>query len=119
MGKVIQTIKSALMDNVPLLDEIVLIDSNSTDQTRQIAESLGIPVYIHQQILPNYGARRGKGEALWKSLYVTRGDIILWIDTDIVNIHPRFIYGLIGPLLSNPCDPVCQRILPATAAGGR
>jgi glucosyl-3-phosphoglycerate synthase len=102
VGKVIQTIKSALMDNVPLLDEIVLIDSNSTDQTRQIAESLGIPVHIHQQILPNYGARHGKGEALWKSLYVTRGDIILWIDTDIVNIHPRFIYGLIGPLLSNP-----------------
>jgi glycosyltransferase involved in cell wall biosynthesis/nucleotide-binding universal stress UspA family protein len=102
VGTVIRTIKSALMDNVPILDEIVLIDSNSTDQTRQIAESLGIPVYIHQQILPNYGARRGKGEALWKSLYVTRGDIVLWIDTDIVNIHPRFIYGLIGPLLSNP-----------------
>ncbi len=51
VGKVIQTIKSALMDNVPLLDEIVLIDSNSTDQTRQIAEDLGIPVFIHQQIL--------------------------------------------------------------------
>ena len=102
VGKVIQTVKSALMDNLPLLDEIVLIDSNSTDQTRQIAESLGIPVYIHQQVLPNYGVRRGKGEALWKSLYVTHGDIILWIDTDIVNIHPRFIYGLIGPLLSNP-----------------
>ena len=102
VGKVIQTLKSALMDNIPLLDEIVLIDSNSTDQTRQIAESLGIPVFIHQLILPGYGSRRGKGEALWKSLYVTRGDIILWIDTDIVNIHPRFIYGLIGPLLSNP-----------------
>lgn len=102
VGKVIHTVKSALMDNVPLLDEIVLIDSNSKDQTRQIAESLGIPVYIHQQVLPNYGVRRGKGEALWKSLYVTKGDIILWIDTDIVNIHPRFIYGLIGPMLSNP-----------------
>ncbi len=102
VGKVIQTIKTALMDNVPLLDEIVLIDSNSEDRTRQIAESLGVPVYIHQQILPEYGARRGKGEALWKSLYVTRGDIVLWIDTDIVNIHPRFIYGLIGPLLSTP-----------------
>jgi len=45
------------------------------------------------------GARRGKGEALWKSLLVTRGDIIAWIDTDIVNIHPRFVYGILGPLL--------------------
>jgi glucosyl-3-phosphoglycerate synthase len=102
IGKVIRTMKKELMQRLPLLDEIVLIDSNSQDGTRQIAESLGVPVFIHQQILPEYGARRGKGEALWKSLYVTRGDIVLWIDTDIVNIHPRFIYGLIGPLLSTP-----------------
>jgi len=98
---VIRTIKSALMDSIPLLDEIVLMDSDSTDRTREIASSLGIPVNIHQQVLPQYGARRGKGEALWKSLYVTRGDIILWVDTDIVNIHPRFVYGLIGTLLTN------------------
>jgi nucleotide-binding universal stress UspA family protein len=101
VGKVIQTVKTALMDQAPLLDEIVLIDSNSSDRTREIAGNLGIPVFIHQQVLPDYGARRGKGEALWKSLFVTRGDIILWIDTDIINIHPRFIYGLIGPLLSD------------------
>ena len=102
VGKVITTIKKALMDNVPLLDEIVLIDSDSTDQTRQIAKDLGIPVHIHQELLPKLGTRRGKGEALWKSLLVTTGDIIAWIDTDIVNIHPRFVYGIIGPLLLNP-----------------
>jgi glycosyltransferase involved in cell wall biosynthesis len=99
VGKVIKTIKKALMDNVPLLDEIVLIDSDSTDRTRQIAEDLAIPVYIHQQLLPELGARPGKGEALWKSLLVTKGDIIAWIDTDIINIHPRFVYGVLGPLL--------------------
>jgi hypothetical protein len=102
VGRVIRTVKNALMKRVPLLDEIVLIDSNSEDRTRQIAEKLGVPVHIHQNILPQYGARRGKGEALWKSLYCTRGDIIIWVDTDIVNIHPRFIYGLIGPLLLKP-----------------
>jgi glycosyltransferase involved in cell wall biosynthesis/nucleotide-binding universal stress UspA family protein len=99
VGKVISTVKKALMDDVPLLDEIVLVDSDSTDQTRKIAEDLGVPVYIHQHILPELGARNGKGEALWKSLLVTRGDILAWIDTDIVNIHPRFVYGIIGPLL--------------------
>ncbi|MCE1253261.1 MAG: glucosyl-3-phosphoglycerate synthase [Anaerolineae bacterium] len=99
---VIQTVRKALMVDVPLLDEIVLIDSNSTDRTREIARDLGIPVYIHQEMLPQYGARRGKGEALWKSLLVTRGDIVLWIDTDIVNIQPHFVYGLIGPLLIRP-----------------
>jgi glucosyl-3-phosphoglycerate synthase len=102
VGTVIQTLKGELMDKAPLLDEIVLLDSNSTDETRAIAADLGVPVYIHQEVLPQFGSRSGKGEALWKSLYVTRGDIVLWIDTDIVNIHPRFIYGLIGPLLMNP-----------------
>lgn len=102
VGKVITTVKRELMERVPLLDEIVLIDSNSKDKTRDIAKKHGIPVYIHQETLPQYGARMGKGEALWKSLYVTRGDIILWIDTDIVNIHPRFLYGLLGPLLLRP-----------------
>lgn len=100
--KVITTIKTALMDEAPLLDEIVLMDSDSTDKTRQIAEELGIPVYIHQQLLPELSPRVGKGEALWKSLLVTKGDIIVWVDTDIVNIHPRFVYGIIGPLLLNP-----------------
>jgi glucosyl-3-phosphoglycerate synthase len=102
VGRVITTVRNALMRRSPLLDEIVLIDSNSTDRTRGIARKLGIPVYIHQDLLPDYGSRRGKGEALWKSLYVTRGDIIVWIDTDIVNIHPRFVYGILGPLLINP-----------------
>jgi hypothetical protein len=102
VGNVITTIKNALMIDVPLVDEIVLIDSNSSDRTREIAEGLGVPVHIHQETLSKYGARSGKGEALWKSLYCTHGDIIIWIDTDIVNIHPRFVYGLIAPLLLRP-----------------
>ena len=99
VGKVIETVKGALMDQVPLLDEIVLIDSNSSDRTRDIASEFGVPVYIHQELLPELGSRAGKGEALWKSLLVTSGDIVAWIDTDIKNIDPRFVYGIIGPLL--------------------
>ncbi|MCC6500470.1 MAG: glucosyl-3-phosphoglycerate synthase [Anaerolineales bacterium] len=102
VGNVIRMMKRELMEKAPLLDEIVLIDSNSTDRTREIAEKEGVPVYIHQRLLERLGARRGKGDALWKSLLVTKGDIIVWIDTDIVNIHPRFVYGIIGPLLRNP-----------------
>ena len=102
VGKVIGTVKQALMDKAPLLDEIVLIDSDSTDRTREIARRVGVPVFIHQHLLPEMGERHGKGEALWKSLLVTEGDIVAWIDTDIVNIHPRFVYGVLGPLLLNP-----------------
>jgi len=102
VGKLIRMMKKELMQRVPLVDEIVLIDSNSTDRTREIAAKEGVPVFIHQNLLERLGARSGKGEALWKSLLVTRGDIVVWIDTDIMNIHPRFVYGIIGPLLLNP-----------------
>jgi len=102
VGSIIRTVKERLFDECPLLDEIVLIDSRSTDETVRIAEDLGIPVYVHQEILPQYGSYRGKGEALWKSLYVLNGDIVVWIDTDIKNIHPGFVYGILGPLLKEP-----------------
>ena len=99
VGDVIRTCQRTLIEQFPLLDEIVLMDSDSIDRTREIATELGIPVYIHHDVLPQYGSRDGKGEALWKSLFVTKGDLIIWVDTDIRNFHPRFVYGLIGPLL--------------------
>ncbi|MCL4135396.1 UNVERIFIED_CONTAM: hypothetical protein GTU68_044697 [Idotea baltica] len=99
LGKILDIVCNKLRDEHGLIDEIVVIDSNSTDSTREIAKSFDIPVYIHQEILPEQGARPGKGEALWKSLYVTSGDILLWVDTDISNFHERFVYGLLGPLL--------------------
>jgi glucosyl-3-phosphoglycerate synthase len=100
IGQVISSIKVPLQEEHPLLDEIILMDSNSTDRTREVAADLGVPVYVHQQVLADQvKSLSGKGEALWKSLYVARGDIIVWIDTDIVNIHPRFVIGVLGPLL--------------------
>ena len=102
IGLVIRRIKAALMDRVPLLDQVVVIDSDSTDRTREIAAELGVPVVRHSEILPETGTYRGKGEALWKSLHVLDGDIVAWVDTDIRNIQPRFVHGLIGPLLREP-----------------
>lgn len=102
IGLVIRRLKSALMDRVPLLDQVVVIDSDSTDRTREIAAELGVPVMRHSEILPETGTHRGKGEALWKSLHVLDGDLVAWVDTDIRNIQPRFVHGLIGPLLREP-----------------
>ncbi len=102
IGTVIKRVRSALVDRVPLIDQIVVIDSDSTDRTADIATELGIPVHRHSEILPELGSHVGKGEALWKSLHVLDGDIVAWIDTDISNIQPRFVYGLIGPLLREP-----------------
>jgi glucosyl-3-phosphoglycerate synthase len=81
---------------------MVVIDSDSTDRTVEIATELGVPVVRHSQILRELGTYTGKGEALWKSLHVLDGDIVAWIDTDISNIQPRFVYGLLGPLLREP-----------------
>lgn len=114
IGKIIETVRSRFMKQYPLLDEVVVIDSNSTDHTVEIAQGLGIPVVRHPEVLVEHKSRqsaesdgkptawRGKGEALWNSLYILRGDLIAWIDTDIVNIHPRFVYGILGPLIREP-----------------
>ena len=102
VGKIISTIKRRLVEQYSLIDEMIVIDSNSQDRTAEIAESLGVPVFQHPEVLPQYGSYRGKGEGLWKSLQVTTGDIIVWIDSDITGIHPKFVYGLIGPLLVQP-----------------
>ena len=100
IGGVISVLKRALMEDVPLVDEIVVIDSNSSDGTREVAAEHGVPVYIHQELLPEAGAPlEGKGEALWKSLCVLKGDLIAWVDTDVENMQPHFVYGLLGPLL--------------------
>lgn len=102
IGKVLRTVRKLFVERYSLLDEVVVIDSNSTDRTVEIAESQGVRVVKHPEVLTRYGTVRGKGEALWNSLYVLRGDLIAWIDTDIVNIHPRFVYGILGPLIREP-----------------
>jgi len=102
IGQVIRRVKGPLMDRLPLIDQIVVIDSESTDRTVEIATELGVPVFSHPAILPEAGTHVGKGEALWKSLHVLDGDIVAWIDTDIRNIQPRFVSGLLGPLLREP-----------------
>lgn len=99
VGKIIKKLRKTLQDQIPLIDEIIVIDSGSVDGSQQIALQMGATLYRDYEILPELGNFPGKGENLWKSLYVSNGDIILWLDTDIRNMHPRFVLGLLGPLL--------------------
>jgi len=102
IGPIVARAIREMMGRVPLLDEILVIDSDSTDRTSEIAEAEGARVIRHSDVLGRYGSFRGKGEALWKSLYETTGDIIVWADTDVRNWHPRMVYGTVGPLLTEP-----------------
>ncbi|MCK4437177.1 glycosyltransferase, partial [bacterium] len=94
-------LRSELMENYPLIDELAVIDSGSTDRTCEFAKRYGADVYQAKDYLAEEGSYTGKGESLWKSLYILKGDIIIWIDADIKNLHPKFVYGLVGPLLTN------------------
>jgi len=102
IGKEIVIFKSELMQRYPLLDEITVIDSDSSDQTREVASAFGAQVFLSKDILKKYGEKRGKGENLWKAIYQLEGDILVYIDADIKNIHPRFVYGLVAPLIYRP-----------------
>jgi glucosyl-3-phosphoglycerate synthase len=99
IAKEIVIMKSELITRYPLLDEIVVIDSGSTDKTMEVAEQFGADVYSADNILPDLDQYKGKGENLWKALYITKGDIIVYLDADIKNIHHRFAYALVGPLI--------------------
>lgn len=102
IGREIKVLRHELVDRFPLVDEIGVVDSGSTDHTREVSVRAGAVFHSAADYLPSVGDQRGKGENLWKSLFIFSGDIIVWIDSDIRNIHPKFVYGLVGPLLEHP-----------------
>lgn len=98
IGRILDIVRRSIYEP-GLVDEVVVIDSNSMDRTVSIVRSAGFKVLQHRSILAEYGSFKGKGDALWKSLAVLNGDIIIWCDSDIMNFKPRFIYGILGPML--------------------
>ena len=99
LGPIVSRVREALVETTALLDEIVVIDSDSTDATYEVADAAGATVYRAGEIRPDLGARRGKGEAMWKSQFVTSGDLIVFMDADLVDWDTHFVPGLLGPLL--------------------
>ena len=101
VGDVVTRVREALVDTVALLDEIVVIDSDSTDDTYAVASDAGATVHRSAEIRPDLGTRPGKGEAMWKSLFVTSGELIVFMDADLVDWDTHFVPGLLGPLLTD------------------
>ena len=102
VASVVGPLRAALVSGAPLVDELVVIDSDSTDATARAAAEAGAAVHRARDVAPELGAHRGKGEALWKSLLVTSGDVLVFVDADLTQWGPHFVTGLLGPLLADP-----------------
>ncbi|MEU3241949.1 MULTISPECIES: glucosyl-3-phosphoglycerate synthase [unclassified Streptomyces] len=102
VGEIVAAIRADLMRRVPLVDEIVVVDSGSTDRTSAVAAAAGARVVHRDEILPRIPAVPGKGEVLWRSLLVTSGDIVCFIDADLREFSSDFVSGIVGPLLTDP-----------------
>nr|PZN48206.1 MAG: glucosyl-3-phosphoglycerate synthase [Actinomycetota bacterium] len=102
VGDIVATIRAELVEAVPLVDEILVVDSRSTDDTAKVAAAAGARVVHQDAVLPELPPLSGKGEALWKGLAAAEGDLIVFIDADLRNFGAHFVTGLLGPLLTDP-----------------
>ena len=97
VGAVIDTITPMLGG---LVDELIVLDSGSTDETESRAAAAGARVVHREEALPEIPSQPGKGEALWRSLAATSGDVVVFIDSDLIDPDPMFVPRLVGPLLT-------------------
>lgn len=102
VGEIVASIRRDLVDGAPLVDEVIVIDSRSTDDTAEVAAAAGAVVVAQDDVLPELPPMSGKGEALWKSMHVARGDLLVFVDADLRDFTSAFVGGLLGPLLTDP-----------------
>lgn len=121
VAEVVAAVRRDLVEAVPLVDELVVIDSDSVDATAQRARAAGAVVHSAREIRPDLGRAEGKGEALWKSLHVTTGDLIVFLDSDLIEWGTHFVTGLLGPLISSPQTQLVKAVYhrPLLDADGR
>ena len=101
IGPILDTV-ARLHERSGLIAQVVVVDADSADGTAEIARARGAEVYSENELLPEYGGAHGKGDAMWRSLSVARGDIVMYADADSTDFQEHFIYGTLGPLRTDP-----------------
>lgn len=101
VGAIVSTIREHLMDRVPLVDELIVVDSRSTDRTAQVARAAGAEVVGQDAMTRGLPRLTGKGDALWAGLAAAEGDVVAFVDADLREFRPHFVTGLVGPLLAD------------------
>jgi glucosyl-3-phosphoglycerate synthase len=99
VGGVVSTIVRELVERHALVDEVLVVDDRSSDRTAAVATAAGARVVEADEVLPHLPRATGKGEALWKSLAASNGDLVVWCDADVRGFDARFVIGLVGPML--------------------
>lgn len=103
VGPIVATVRSALMSpGAALVDDLVVVDPDSTDATAARAAEAGARVVAIRDVLPEVPPAQGKGEAMWRGLAATRGDLVVFVDADLRSFTPTYVSGLLGPLLTDP-----------------
>ena len=102
VGRLVGDLHDRWVRHTPLVDELLVVDSDSTDATAAVARAAGADVVAAADVLPAHGSRPGKGEALWKSLAATTGDLVVFLDADLLGEVTHFVPGLLAPLLTDP-----------------
>lgn len=102
VGPIVRTIREQLIERYELVDELLVIDDHSVDDTGQVARDAGAQVVSAVDVLADHPNGPGKGRALWKSVHVSQGDIVMWCDADVTNFSTAFVVGVLGPLLTTP-----------------
>ena len=101
IGGLVTIAKSALCGPNGLVDEIIVMDDRSMDGSADVARGAGATVVPISDVHEKHGEGRGKGNALWASLLVSKGDIVVWCDADVTSFEPDWVTRLVAPLLTD------------------
>jgi glucosyl-3-phosphoglycerate synthase len=101
VGGIVDEIRN-LNEKAPLVEQILVIDADSPDSTAEVAAARGAEVYSENELLSHYGGAHGKGDAMWRSLSVAKGDLVMFADADTKDFKSQFVYGTLGPIISVP-----------------
>lgn len=101
IAPILLRIKRELMDAHPLVDQLIVMDHESTDQTAEVASECGAAVIPANEVMSQFGPALGKGDVLWRSVEASTGDIVVWLDADLASFTAQYVSGLVGPMLND------------------
>ena len=101
IAPILLRIKRELMDAHPLVDQLIVMDHQSADQTAEVASECGATVVAANEVLSQFGPALGKGDVLWRSIEASTGDIVVWLDADLASFTAQYVTSLVEPMLND------------------